>query len=190
MSFADGDLRALERPGLEFGTIEIGRRSSSHGMIVRIEGLTSGVQWRALLEQAFDLAGRSTPVRPHDAGWWCGVVCAAALAAGLSPAVLRTFQSGEPTGKHVWMVLEPQRMLEVAPHWPLVKIAPTMPWLDLRGETCLAHGPSDLELTQYAERMGARAVDTVALREMFDLGVLEWSRPHEVSGQRVVQRAR
>lgn len=171
-----------------WGTIEIGRSGTRAGHVVQVDHLTSGIQWRHLLERAFDLAGRSTPVRPHDAGWWVGVICAAALEAGHSPAARRP---GEMIGsdKHVVMVLEPERMVEPVPAWPLVRLTPDGKWLDLRGETCCAHGPADAELRAYAALMGEYEPDLGALREMFDLGVLQWSRPHEQTGRRTVVHA-
>lgn len=192
-TFLERDMRHLEREGITYGTIEIGRASTRHGMVVRIEGLTSGILWRTLLESAFDVAGRSTPVRPSEAGWWAGIICAAALMEGRSPVVLRPGELDQltGTGRHVWMRLEPARMLEAAPAWPMVKLAPTMPWLDLRGETCLAHGPTDAELRAYVDREGIHVdVSLHEIRALFEIGVLEWSKPERVSGQRQVQRAK
>lgn len=174
-------------------TIEVGHESTRNGIIVQIDGVRSGRAARRLLEDAFEIAGCATVRAVTDPGWWAIIVGQAALEVG--PASIQRVP--DRAVRHAALRVERGRMLEVRPAWPMARLSPSGPWLDLRGEAALQHGPSDAELLEYAKRMPEPTIlgqfkPTVAeLARMFDMGVLEWeSGDPPRGGRRGIRGAR
>lgn len=175
MSFADPELhrRRSRRGARDSATVEFGHRESRTGIIVELDGVRSG-ELRAVLESMFERAG-STPSRACrivDPGWWSAVLCAAALDRGVVALVQRVPARAVT---HAVVVVERGSMVELDPAWPLVRIGHSGAWVDMRGESALARGPSGADLDEYAA-VSAVGVPRVELRRMFDMGVLEWRR--------------
>jgi hypothetical protein len=185
MTLADPDVHARHvargRPGV--ATIEVGHAQTRTGIIVELPtGTLSTV--RMALESAFDRAGRLAGRRVDDPGWWSALVCAAALDVVGSASVQRTPTRGST---HAVLVVERGSMLHPRPAWPLARLKPDGPWLDLRGETALAVGPSDSELQAYAVSVGIDRPVGDLLR-MFEFGVIEWE-PTAPAGRRGLRSA-
>lgn len=184
MSFADLDThtRRLAHGRIGYATIEIGHVSTRQGIVVQVDGCTSAQVLRHVLELAFDVAGDRSPLQVHDPGWWAILVGWAGLRTTGAASVQRVLVPGE---RHAVVVVEPSRMLEERPLWPMVRLSPNGPWLDLRGETALRHGPADSELADYAEAV-ATGIPVSELRRMFDVGVLEWEPGPVARGRRKI----
>lgn len=172
MTLADAAVQVLRGSGSSDATIEIGRAAARTGTVVRLHGRVTSGTVRLVLELAFDRAGGLRDGLVGDPGFWAGVIAWAAHEVGVTCSVPRPDASAR-SARHAVVIVEAQRMLALAPEWPLVRLAPTMPWLDLRGETALARGPSDAELARYAESV-AVTIDVATLHRMFEQGVLEW----------------
>lgn len=163
-------------------TIELAHEGTRTGIIVQVTGVPPGRAARRLLESAFELAGAAPVRQVTDPGWWAIVVGWAAAAYG--PASVQRVP--DRADRHAVMRVERGRMLEVRPAWPMVRLSPTSPWLDLRGEAALQHGPSDSELVEYRRTLafeeGEPSVEDLA--RMFDLGVIEWAPGDVPAGKR------
>ncbi len=182
MTFADPVLheRRRRRGARHYSTIEVGHDGARSGMIVEVDEVRGGERLRALLEQAFDVAGAQRRRDPASPGWWVACICAAGIQAGL---VCRVQRVPGRAYHHALVLVERAPMLAEHPDWPLTRLHPAAPWLDLRGETALRRGPSDGELLAFgaSKRLNEPAIE---LRRLFELGVLEWEPGEVRSGRR------
>lgn len=181
MTFADPAVHARHAgrgPG-GYATIEVGHAESRTGIIVQLDGVTTHDRVRLVLESAFDRAGRIRAHRVTDPGWWAALIAASALDVVGTASIQRT---PARAAVHSILVVERGSMVNPRPLWPLARLRPSSSWLDLRGETALAVGPSDAELEAYARAAGID-VPTSELLRMFNFGVLEWESG-DVRGRR------
>lgn len=187
MTFTDPESQrrrlARGRPG--HATVELGHEGSRTGIIVQLDATSQRVV-RMILERAFDMAGEQKRLRVDDPGWWALLVGMAALQLSGTASIQRVPFPGE---LHVVVRVERGRMLEDRPLWPMVRFVPDGGWYDLRGESALAHGPSDVELREYAAAVGVDAPVSELVR-MFELGVLEWEPGAIRDGRRRLIHAR
>lgn len=161
-------------------TIECKHPSTRVGIVVEVEGSFGPRSVRAILQRAFDVAGSESVRRVGDPGWWALVVGRAAMEFG--PA--RVQRVVDVAALHATVEVQSSRMVEVRPAWPMVQLKLDGPWLDVRGESALACGPSDDELLAYAERVGADGLGLESLVRMFDMGVIEWASGEPAAGKR------
>lgn len=182
MSFCDPDTHAHRlRQGREgYATIEVGHSSTRSGIVVQVDGCTSPIILRHLVELAFDVAGDQRPLAVHDPGWWAVMLGWAGMRTTGAASIQRVTVPG---ALHAVLVVERSRMLEDHPLWPMLRLRPTSPWIDCRGETALRHGPADAELADYRDQV-AVGLSIPDLRRMFDQGVLEWESGVVAKGRR------
>jgi hypothetical protein len=174
MTLVDAQSRRAHRGIDAYSTIEVGHAQTRSGIVLQLRSK----RVRDVLESAFDLAGLQRTRLPCDSGWWAALVCHAALAGGITAAVQRVPAPGRP---HAVLVVERGDILG-AGDWPMARLEPFGPWLDLRGETALACGPGPSDLEAFARSRGLD-VPRAELLRMFDLGVIEWEAG-TVSGRR------
>lgn len=164
-------------------TVEIGREGWRQGITIScITDKPTVHVLRATLNLAFEHAGgRSfSPMDMTAPGWWAIHVATAMMEIGPT-RVQRIHQRAR---RHGVMLVADADLSVAQADWPLVRLAPTMPWLDLRGEAALRHGPTDTELAMYREASGIGPETTDGdLRYAFEHGILEWI-PGEAVGRR------
>lgn len=169
-----------------YATIEFGGEHARNGTILRVEHVASTGMLETLLRDVFEYAGsvESHLRRVDDAGWWCAVACVVALGRGRPASVQR---NQKRSMVHACVVTTSSSLLCLWPEWPLVRVVDRPVLLDLRPGVVLAEGPSDADLVRFGEGKGVQS-GVVLLRELFDLGVIEWSsRPDQRSGRRVLR---
>lgn len=190
MTFSDPERhrRWIDPHGAHALNIEIGRESTRSGQIVTVVGPSSPRAARAVLERAFDIAGSERQRTVWSPGWWTGIVFMAAREFG--PASVQRLPV--PTRCHALLRTESGRIVCDWPDWPMARLSPSGPWLDLRGETALDRGPGETDMRAWAGRLAAGGIETSldAVAAGFGAGVLEWApgeiRPGE---RRRLQRA-
>ena len=152
-------------------TVEIGRVGWRSGIAVELPGQFTVHQVRDFITGALELApDRMTdPGDVAEPGFWA-ILLGFNLTRFGHARVQHHLQRGT---RHVVMRVADRQMVGY-PDWPLVRMAPTSAWLDLRSERAFGLGPSDAELRRYAHTLGVPE-DPAALRRQFDAGVIEWA---------------
>lgn len=181
MSFTDPDThrrRSGDLPG-DFATIEFGHEGTRDGIVLQLDGDLSSQRLRMLLESAFDLAGSRRRPEPCSPGWWAVVVGWAAMDLG----GVRVQRSIMRAKRHAVVRVERVSLLQDSLDWPMARFAPSGPWLDLRGETALAHGPGPLEVEAYRLEIGGEWT-AASLLQLWRMGVVEFRSGQVKPGER------
>lgn len=175
-------------PGGDATTFELGRDSWRDGIVVQLDAGFNVHQCRAVFVELFDRVGPRGPIQSQltSPGWWA-IQLGAVLDDYGHAHVQRAI--GRSVSRHVLVDVDSYRVGE-RPRWPMVRFAPSMPWLDLRTEAALRHGPSTVELAMYQASLGEGARPSLAdLLYQFDHGVLEWEPGEPVGRARGIRAA-
>lgn len=178
MSFADVKTlqSRLSRPrGRRYATVELGHEDFANGLIVKVEHIETTGELRAIIEQAYELAATypQNVRRLADPGWWAGIIAEAANRAGYPAAFIRG--KGMRSRNHACLIVAHGTLLDSFPAFPRTRMGTSPYTLDLRGELCVALGPSNADFDAYRAADPTIDASNDLMRRMFEQGVLEWA---------------
>jgi hypothetical protein len=132
-------------------TIEVVFPETRKGIVVQVEGamprhLEQIIRGAAQIGAGFEAELR----RVNDPGWWAALVCAAALHHRFAASVQRIHR---PAPTHARIEVVRGTIVHLHPTWPSFKIDSSQ-LVDIRPESILEAGPSDMDLLRYAEAIG------------------------------------
>jgi hypothetical protein len=161
-------------------TIEVRHPGVRQGIGVDLHECTHAQVEECVRSAAFMASGfEPEHRRVNDPGWWAALVCSAGLHLRMYASVQRTFERHDT---HALLTVERGSMLELYPVWPVLSLG-SRHVLDLRPESVLREGPTNLDLDAYVKRFDVEGVTHTDLRRAFDAEMIGFSREADAFGR-------